>query len=205
MDNADLRRGHPSCHKQFGETIALLAGDALLTHAFLLLADAYRATPEIAVALVHDLAEAAGSQKLIGGQVEDTIGEQGEITPERLDYIHRNKTAALITAAITMGVRTGSGGTDVIEKAREIGLNIGLSFQVIDDILDVTSDATTMGKPVRADQDNGKITYPRLHGLGASLNHARCLVDKAVALCQEIGGDTAFLAALLRSMEHRIR
>jgi geranylgeranyl pyrophosphate synthase len=203
MDNADLRRGRPSCHKRFGEAVALLAGDALLTHAFWLLADAYRDAPETAVGLVRDFGEAAGSQKLIGGQVEDTIGEHGELTPERLDYIHRNKTAALITAAVTMGARLGGGGAGVVEKAREIGLNAGLAFQVIDDILDVTSDAATMGKPVNADHGNGKITYPRLHGIEASRARARELTDKAVALCGELGGDGAFLAALVRGMERR--
>jgi geranylgeranyl pyrophosphate synthase len=204
MDNSDLRRGLPTCHKKFGEATALLAGDALLTHAFWLLADAYRDAPEVAAGLVRDLGDAAGSQKLIGGQVEDTIGERGELTPERLDYIHRNKTAALIAAAITMGVRLSAAPEGSLEKAREIGLNAGLAFQVIDDILDVTSDAATMGKPVNADAENKKVTYPRLHGLEASRAKARALTDTAVRLCAELGGDNAFLVALLRGMESRV-
>jgi len=209
MDNADLRRGKPTCHKKFGETTALLAGDALLTHALWLLADAYKAAPAVAVGLVRDLGDAAGSRKLIGGQVEDTIGTAGANTPERLDYIHHNKTAALITAAITMGVRLTSAPSAAVAKAREIGMAAGLAFQVVDDILDVTGDAATLGKPAHADAGNGKLTYPSLHGLGASRDKARELTDTAVRLCGELvnefGGTTdGFLVALLRNMENRI-
>ena len=99
MDNSDLRRGKPTCHKQFDETMALLAGDALLTYSFRLLADAYKAYPKVAAGLVLDLSDAGGSTKMIGGQVEDVLGERdGKMTPEKLDFIHHNKTAALITA-----------------------------------------------------------------------------------------------------------
>lgn len=106
MDNSDLRRGKPTCHKQFDEAMALLAGDALLTYSSWLLADAYKDYPKVAAGLVLDLADAGGSQKMIGGQVEDVLGERdGKMTPEKLNYIHHNKTAALITAAVTMGVR----------------------------------------------------------------------------------------------------
>ena len=204
MDNSDLRRGQPTCHKKYGEATALLAGDALLTHAFFLLAEAYRHTPSLATDLVLILGDAAGSQKLIGGQMEDIIGEHGEATPERLDFIHHNKTAALITASITMGVRLASAPEGAVEKARAIGLGVGLAFQVIDDILDVTSNATTMGKPVNADAGNKKLTYPHLHGLEASRKKAHALTGEAVRLCMELGGDNAFLIALIRSMEHRI-
>lgn len=204
MDNSDLRRGKPTCHKQFDEPMALLAGDALLTHALWLLAEAYHEHPVVATGLVRDLGDAASSQKLIGGQVEDIIGERGEATAERLDFIHHNKTAALITASITMGVRLSSAPVGAVEKAKEIGKNVGLAFQVIDDILDVTSDATTMGKPVNADIDNKKITYPRIHGLEASRAKAHELTERSLQLCAELGGNNAFLTALIRSMEHRI-
>ncbi|MDR2862743.1 MAG: polyprenyl synthetase family protein [Puniceicoccales bacterium] len=204
MDNSDLRRGHLTCHKQFDDATALLAGDALLTHALWLLAEAYQDVPAVAVGLVRDLGDAAGSKKLIGGQVEDIIGERGAATLERLDFIHHNKTAALITASITMGVRLTNAPAGAVEKAREIGLNAGLAFQVIDDILDVTSDATTMGKPVNVDADNKKITYPRLHGIEASRAKAHELTATAVRLCEELGGQNEFLVALVRGMEHRI-
>lgn len=205
MDNSDLRRGRPSCHKQFSEDIALLAGDALLTHAFALLAEAYAGTPEIAVGLIRDLSDAAGSRRLIGGQVEDTIGEHGDLTPERLDFIHKNKTAALLEAALTMGFRLGSrgGNADLLKKAIEIGHCTGIAFQIVDDLLDLTSDAETMGKPVHADAGNRKLTYPGLHGMDASRKHADALTARAVSLCEEIGGENAFLVALVRALASR--
>lgn len=207
MDNSDLRRGRPSCHKKFREDLALLAGDALLTHAFALLADAYAGTPETAVALIRELADAAGSRRLIGGQVEDTIGELGARTAERLDYIHENKTAALLEAALKMGFLLGARGGDaeLLKKAHEIGHCAGIAFQIIDDVLDLTSDAETMGKPVRADAENHKFTYPGLHGIKKSRERAAELTDRALALCAEIGGNGAFLAGVIRALLSRTR
>lgn len=205
MDNSDLRRGRPSCHKKFREDLALLAGDALLTHAFALLAQAYAGAPEVAVGLIHDLADAAGSTRLIGGQVEDTIGATGELTPERLDYIHENKTAALLETALTMGFRLGNRGNDtaLLKKGHDIGHYTGLAFQIIDDILDVTSDAETMGKPVNADVGNQKLTYPGLYGLEKSRERAEDFTRKALALCEEIGGNNAFLLEVVKSLISR--
>lgn len=205
MDNSDLRRGNPTCHKKFDEPTALLAGDALLTHALWLPSHAYRDTPEVAAGLVRDLGDAAGSRKLIGGQMEDIIGERGGVDADRLDFIHLNKTAALLSAAITMGVRLSDAPAGAVDKAEEIGRHVGLAFQIIDDLLDVTSDAATMGKPVGADAGNGKVTYPRLHGIEASRRRAHDLSESAVSLARELGGDADFLVALIRSMEHRIR
>lgn len=205
MDNSDLRRGRPSCHKQFREDLALLAGDALLTHAFFLLADAYAGTPEIAAALVRDLADAAGSRRLIGGQTEDTVGERGEITAERLDYIHENKTAALLEAALTMGFRLGARGNDaaLLARAHEIGHCTGIAFQIVDDLLDLTSDEKTMGKPVHADAGNRKLTYPSLHGIEKSRERAAMLTARATALCEEIGGNNAFLRDIVATLLSR--
>lgn len=205
MDNSDLRRGRPSCHKQFREDLALLAGDALLTHAFAILSQAYASTPEIAVGLINDLANAAGSQRLIGGQVEDTIGERGEISADRLDYIHENKTAALLETALTMGFRLGARGNDpaLLKKAHAIGHYAGLAFQIIDDILDLTSDAETMGKPVNADAGNQKLTYPGLYGLEKSRERAKEFTRNALALCEEIGGNNTFLTELVRLLVTR--
>lgn len=206
MDNSDLRRGKPTCHKQFDETMALLAGDALLTYSFRLLADAYKAYPKVAAGLVLDLADAGGSTKMIGGQVEDVLGEcDGKMTPEKLDFIHHNKTAALITAAVTMGVRLADDySEEKLEVAREIGKNIGLAFQVIDDILDVVSDDATMGKTTHLDAANDKMTYVSLYGIDRSREIAAELTAKAVALCEKLSPKCDFLKALIGYMQNRI-
>lgn len=204
MDNSDLRRGKPTCHKAFNEPIALLAGDALLTHALCLLANAYADKPELAVKLVRTLGKAAGSRELIGGQIEDMLGEHGEASAERLDFIHANKTAALITAAVEMGFILGNASEDMRKNAREIGHDIGIAFQIIDDILDETSDPETMGKPVHADLENRKLTYPRFHGMQKSRNRANALSERAVETCKKIGGNTDFLIALIEQMQQRI-
>ena len=206
MDNSDLRRGKPTCHKQFDETMALLAGDALLTYSCWLLADAYKDTPKIAAGLVLDLADAGGSQKMIGGQVEDVLGERdGKMTPDKLEFIHHNKTAALITAAVTMGVRLADSYDDSkLEVAREIGKNIGLAFQVIDDVLDATSDDATMGKTTRLDEANDKMTYVSLYGVERSREIAAELTAKAVGLCEKLSPKCDFLKALILYMQNRI-
>lgn len=206
MDNSDLRRGKPTCHKQFDETMALLAGDALLTYSFWLLADAYKAYPKVAAGLVLDLSDAGGSTKMIGGQVEDVLGERdGKMTPEKLDFIHHNKTAALITAAVIMGVRLADDySEEKLEVAREIGKNIGLAFQVIDDILDVVSDDATMGKTTHLDAANDKMTYVSLYGIDRSREIAAELTAKAVALCEKLSPKCDFLKALIGYMQNRI-
>lgn len=206
MDNSDLRRGKPTCHKQFDETMALLAGDALLTYSFKLLAQEYFSRPEIAAGLVLDLADAGGSTKMIGGQVEDVLGERdGKMTPDKLNFIHHNKTAALITAAVTMGIRLADNYDESkLQAAREIGKNIGLAFQVIDDILDVTSDDATMGKTTGLDAANEKMTYVSLYGIDKSREIAAELTNKAVADCEKLGGNCDFLKALISYMQNRI-
>ncbi|MGA2052175.1 MAG: polyprenyl synthetase family protein [Opitutales bacterium] len=204
MDDSDLRRGRPTCHKQFDEPTALLAGDALLTHAFYLLAHAYRHHPAIATALLEDLADAAGSTKLIGGQMEDLLGEKAEPTPERLDFIHHNKTAALLTAALVMGLRLSTSDPAKIALMTTAGRHLGLAFQAIDDILDATADTATLGKTAGLDQRHGKLTYASLYGLDASRQKARELTQAAHDAASQIGGNNAFLLALIRDMEHRV-
>lgn len=206
MDNSDLRRGKPTCHKQFDEAMALLAGDALLTFSLWFLAESYKDSPKVAANLVRDLGEAGGSFKMIGGQVEDVLGERdGKMTPEKLDFIHHNKTAALITAAVTMGIRLADSYDDEkLAAAREIGKNIGLAFQVIDDILDVTSDDATMGKTTGLDAANEKMTYVSLYGVEKSREIAASLTNKAVADCEKLSPDCGFLKALILYMQNRI-
>lgn len=204
MDNSDLRRGRPTCHKQFDEETALLAGDSLLTYALWLLADKYRYDPALAVDLVHDLGDAAGSEKLIGGQMEDLLGERDEPTADRLEFIHLNKTGALITTSLTMGCRLTGADADHVALMREAGKHVGLAFQIIDDILDATSDAETMGKPVGADVDNNKMTYPALYGLDASRAKAHEHTEEAIKRFEQLGGNNTVLIELARYMEQRI-
>lgn len=204
MDDSDLRRGRPSCHVQFDQATAVLAGDALLTHAFWLLADAYSGQPELSVALLRELSWAGGSQRLIGGQMEDIIHEKMDCSAEDLDYIHLNKTAALISAALTMGALISELDGKNIELARRVGQNLGLAFQIIDDILDATGTTENLGKTAGQDSVNQKNTYVKLHGLVDSRKRAREVTSEAVQDCQQLDGDTRFLIALIEWLEHRI-
>ncbi len=207
MDNSDLRRGFPTCHKQFDETMALLAGDALLTFSMEILVKEYADSPKAAILLVRDLSEAGDSCRMIGGQVEDILGERdGKMTPDKLNFIHDNKTAALITAAITMGMRLSEKALPegALEKGRKIGRNIGLAFQIIDDILDVESDAATLGKTAGLDAANGKMTYVSLYGVGESRRIASDLTDEAISVAKSLSDKGEFLQQLIRYMQNRI-
>lgn len=204
MDDSDLRRGVPTCHVAFDESTALLAGDALLTWAFWWLAEAYQHQPELAVGLVRDLGRAADSEHLIGGQQEDLEGESEAPTEDRLIFIHENKTAALLTACLTMGTRFWAGTNDAVERMRQAGRHLGLAFQIIDDILDVTSNADAMGKPVGADAANAKMTYPALFGVEASRAKANEHTAEAVAAIKSTGGKSEFLLKLIQYMADRI-
>ncbi len=206
MDDGDLRRGKPSCHRRFDEATAVLAGDAINTYAFLLLSRHYREFPELAAGLVMDLAEAAGSEKLIGGQMEDIESERsGSANEEQVDFIHRNKTAELIAAALGMGGRLSGAGPAQVETLRGIGGRIGIAFQMIDDILDATGDSRTLGKAAGADVAAEKATCVSLYGVEESRKRARTHTAKALEQCRDLKGDPVFLKALIRSLEHRIR
>ena len=205
MDDSDLRRGRPSCHKQFDEATALLAGDGLLTYAFELLGHHYAHRPALAAALAVDLARGSGSQGVIGGQVEDLIADKGEISAERLDYIHLHKTAALISTALRMGARIGGADATALATVTRVGQSMGLVFQIVDDVLDMTATPEQMGKPTGADAVHGKLTYPRLHGLDASRQRIRALNDEARVACRTLPGDTTFLEWLIDSMAERVR
>ncbi|WOO39853.1 farnesyl diphosphate synthase [Rubellicoccus peritrichatus] len=204
MDDSDLRRGKPSCHKQFDEETALLAGDALLTYSLWMLAHNYRETPKLANDLVCELGKASGSEHLIGGQMEDLLGERATPTVESLDFIHLNKTAALITCSLVMGLRLADASDEKVELIRNAGRHLGLAFQIIDDILDETSDAETMGKPVGADEENKKMTYPSLYGLEKSRKKAQEHTAEAIRYFDEIGGNNTLLIELAKYMEQRI-
>lgn len=203
MDDSPLRRGKPSVHVAFDEATAILAGDALLTEAFRLLADAYGAEPAIGLALVRELATASGSQRLIGGQAEDTAAENQVISAEDLDFIHLNKTAALLEACGRMGAILGRANVEQLETVAGAMRALGLAFQILDDILDATSTAEAMGKTVRADAANAKNTYVAFHGLDASRERAAALTEEALLALTRLPGDRQFLEALFRALLKR--
>ncbi|MDP1579596.1 MAG: polyprenyl synthetase family protein [Candidatus Didemnitutus sp.] len=204
MDNDDLRRGRPTAHRQFDEATALLAGDALLTFAFQLLARHYRNHSTLCTALLTEFAEAAGSEHLIGGQMEDLLAEKkSTVTAEELDYIHLHKTAAIITAAFVTGGLCGGASETDLAQLRLTGRRVGLAFQIIDDVLDATADTATLGKTAGKDARADKTTYVKLHGLDASRQHARTQSDAAIASLAQLPGETNFLRTLIEQMVSR--
>lgn len=204
IDNSDLRRGRPSCHTQFDEATAVLAGDALLTYAFQLLAGQYADQPALATSLVADLATASGSTRLIGGQMEDIENEGRPVDADTLRYIHENKTGALLTAALTMGLRFCDPSAEQIQHIETVGYHIGMTFQIVDDILDATSSAAELGKPVGNDSAADKSTYVGLHGIKGAHAQAHNHTAAAIEAAKALGGNNAFLLDLVRDLEHRI-
>ena len=204
MDNDDLRRGRPTAHKQFDEATALLAGDALLTLAFQLLAHHYAAAPELCAALTRELADAAGSERLIGGQMEDLLAEKkADATAAELDFIHLNKTAAMISASLVCGGLCGGASEADLGRLRACGRALGLAFQITDDVLDATADTATLGKTAGKDAKSDKTTYVKLHGIVSARQHAARQTEAALSALATMPGDTQFLTALARSMVDR--
>lgn len=181
LDNDDLRRGKPTCHKKFGEAAAILAGDALLTLAF----ETISATPVDAsrrVAMLSEVSAAAGTiNGMVGGQVADLEAEGKRIAPEMLEYIHKAKTAALIRASVASGALCAGAGTDDVTRLRRFGQAIGLLFQVMDDILDVEESSAALGKTAGKDIAQQKATYPAVYGLQRSHQIADELAANALA------------------------
>lgn len=182
MDNDDLRRGQPTCHKAFGEAMAILAGDALLTQAFRVLSsEAPFADPARQVRVIREIATAAGTvEALIGGQAADIENEGKQTDAATLEYIHRSKTGAMIRAAVVCGAIIAGAPEGSTDRFRAYGERIGLAFQIADDILDVTSTSEQLGKTPGKDQAALKATYPAIHGLERSRKRMRELIDEAV-------------------------
>lgn len=181
MDNDDLRRGKPSCHIKFGEGTALLAGDALLTHAFSVASDAYfngTLPAETVLRCVNQLSRAAGVEGMIGGQVIDTAPEEVPMTPEQLEAMHGMKTGALIRSAAVLGCLAAGAPRDVVMQADLYAAKIGLAFQIVDDILDATEESEKLGKST-SDADNNKTTYITLYGVEKAREMVRRLVLEA--------------------------
>jgi geranylgeranyl diphosphate synthase, type II len=180
LDNDDLRRGKPTCHKVYGEAIAILAGDALLTLAFQTLAAA-SLDHERRVRVIAEIGGAAGTVNgMIGGQVADLEAEKKPVNAPELEYIHRSKTAALIRASIVSGGIAGGAANEDTERLRRFGEHIGWAFQVVDDILDVEETSAALGKTAGKDQAQNKATYPALYGLIQSREMASDLAAKAL-------------------------
>ncbi|MCS7047719.1 MAG: polyprenyl synthetase family protein [Verrucomicrobiae bacterium] len=188
MDDDDFRRGKPTNHKVFGEAIAVLAGDALLTLAFELAARDAR--------YVRELAVAAGSRGLIAGQVQDLQNENRAVTLEEVKATHLNKTAALITASVRLGALAGNATAAQLRRLTRYGRDIGLAFQVVDDILDVTSTKEVMGKSVGADAKHHKSTYPKLLGVEGSRQYAQSLITDAHKQLEPFGARATPLRAI---------
>ena len=181
MDNDELRRGKPSCHIKFGEGTALLAGDALLTHAFSAASDAYfngTLPAETVLRCVNQLSRAAGVEGMIGGQVIDTAPEEVPMTPEQLEAMHGMKTGALIRSAAVLGCLAAGAPRDVVMQADLYAAKIGLAFQIVDDILDATEESEKLGKST-SDADNNKTTYITLYGVEKAREMVRRLVLEA--------------------------
>ncbi|MBQ6825057.1 MAG: polyprenyl synthetase family protein [Clostridia bacterium] len=196
MDNDDMRRGKPSCHKKYGEDIALLAGDTLLTEAFFIAANA-NVKPEMALKAVSVLASNAGLHGMIGGQVLDLSFEENTPDVNELQNMYMRKTGALLIASAILGcIAAGKDDEDTIKSATKYGYNLGLAFQIIDDILDVTSTEATLGKPIGSDEKNGKTTFVSLYGLDKAFAIAAELSNAALDALDELGGDTETLYEL---------
>jgi geranylgeranyl diphosphate synthase, type II len=181
LDNDDFRRGKPTCHKVFGEAIAILAGDALLTLAFQTLAFV-PVEPQRRLNILATIAQAAGTDRgMIGGQVADLEAEKKAPDVGTLEYIHRSKTAALIRASIVAGGIAGGAANEDVERLRRFGENIGWAFQVVDDILDVEESSAVLGKTAGKDQAQQKATYPALYGILQSRDIAADLAAKALS------------------------
>jgi len=196
MDDDDLRRGKPTNHKVFGEGIAVLAGDALLTEAFAIVAKAKPPRGYSMQALTSDLAFAAGSLRLIAGQVQDLENEDRRATLDEVKTTHLNKTAALITTSIRLGAMAGNARAADLKRLTRYGQDLGLAFQVIDDILDATSTREAMGKSVGADAKNHKSTFPTVLGLDESRQYAAELIADAHKQLKPFGSKATPLHAI---------
>ncbi len=198
MDDDDYRRGRLTNHKVFGEAMAILAGDALLTLAFRLVADnaARAADGRLVARVVAEVANAAGTDGMVGGQVVDIESEGKDVGPDTLEYIHRHKTAALIRVSLTAGATLAGGRPEQVETIRRAGEALGLAFQIVDDILDVEGSLAELGKTAGSDERKKKATYPAYHGLEASRQKARTLIDETKRFLTPLGPPAEPIRAL---------
>lgn len=203
MDNDDMRRGKPSCHKAFGYDTALLAGDALLTHAFFAAANAADIPPERVSRAISVLAQKAGIYGMVGGQVMDLDFEKNGANGEELTAMYIKKTSCLLEAAAMCGAVLAGADEETVKKTEEYAENLGLAFQITDDILDCTADEKTLGKPIGSDKKNGKTTFVTLFGLYGAKQKAALLTKKAEDILNGFSGDTSYLNELTEYLLNR--
>ena len=203
LDNDDLRRGLPTCHKAFGEATAILAGDALQTYAYEVLSK-LQCSAQARVAIIGEIAHATGTiGGMIGGQVMDLEAQHTKADAQTLEYIHRAKTGALLTASVVTGGMYAEASESQIASLREFGRNIGLAFQIVDDVLDVTQTSEQLGKTAGKDTATEKATYPALFGVDASLKKADELVATAGAALASFGEAAATLREIAQFLVER--
>jgi geranylgeranyl diphosphate synthase type II len=203
LDNDDLRRGRPTCHKVFGEAVAILAGDALQTQAYEVLASIH-CPAEARVRIIAEIAHGTGTvDGMIGGQVVDLEAEHSKPDLATLEYIHRSKTAALITASTVSGALYAGADDSAVSKLRSFGRSIGLAFQIVDDVLDVTQTSEQLGKTAGKDMAAEKATYPSLFGVDESIRKADALVETAMASLAHFGSRAERLKALAHFLVER--
>jgi geranylgeranyl diphosphate synthase, type II len=203
LDNDDLRRGRPTCHKAFGEAIAILAGDALQTQAYEVLAQV-DSPAEARVAIIREIAHATGTiDGMIGGQVVDLEAEHTRPDFATLQYIHRSKTAALLAASVVSGGIYAAATAEQLGKLRSFGQSVGLAFQIVDDVLDVTQTSEQLGKTAGKDTAAEKATYPALFGIEESLSKADDLVNDACAQLDSFASRADTLKSLARFLVER--
>ncbi len=202
LDNDDYRRGQPTCHKMFGEAIGILAGDALLTEAFRLMANRSRgsfSSPEAPVLdIINEVAQAAGMHGMVGGQALDIESEGKKANFPTVEYIHTHKTGALILVSVRTGARLGGGDEGALKALTRYGEGIGLAFQIADDILNVEGNAVLLGKKTGSDVSKGKATYPSVFGLEESKKRARELVESSVESIRAFGPEAHPLREIAR-------
>ncbi len=198
LDNDDLRRGKPTNHIVFGEAMAILAGDALLNTAYetMLNAAFKHPRPELSLRAAYEISRGAGIYGMIGGQVVDVESEDKKINKDKLDYIHMNKTAAMIVGSVRAGAILAGVDEDRLESLTKYAENIGLAFQIVDDILDIEGDEKLLGKRVGSDLDNDKSTYPSLLGISESKKIVENLIEEAKISLEVFDSDAEFMNAL---------
>ena len=203
MDNDDLRRGMPTSHIKFGEATAILAGDALLNKAFEVVSQYNGNNPQRAIKAMNMLAVSSGTEGMIGGQIVDMESEGKDITLDELKYLHLNKTGAIIRSACTVGALMGGASDGEIKAVDEFAQNLGVAFQIQDDILDVTGEQETLGKPVKSDEKNNKTTYVTVNGLEKAKQDVAFYSREAILLLDELPYENDFLDELILNLIHR--